>query len=349
MISTELANKNTPGNMGVTEGDFSTAVDGRVAEQESVGENRATILLKEINKLKHGDAKVKFLLDNNNENWNILVSFGLDKARELINSFLSKLDPKDKEPEELSKLINLPVKNSFLVFGFISNQMNETENPKYISEVLKKGFESGGKALSSLMLSTILFEQVASKIKSEQSAELIVDIMQDQAESASLSSLLFSGLVKSFNKNILSRTDKRSGFKLLNEMTSRLKERKLDFHSFPVDELLSKIDVNEIKQLNADQILTLSNSNMSLDQKESILNKFFVGETKASISGRWTPENQRQLFRILLKKHLSEFGKVFSLKTKTESSQKFGWTELFSGAMKVAGMNASLRNASLGN
>jgi hypothetical protein len=143
--------------------------------------------------------------------------------------------------------------------------------------------------------------------------------------------------------------DKKSSFKLLHEMASRLKDKKLDFHSFPIDELLSKVDVNEIKQFNAGQILALSDSSMSLDQKELILNKFFAGESKTSVSVRWTPENQRQLFRTLLKRHLTEFGKVFSLKEKTESNQKFGWTEFFSGAMRVAGTSASLRKASLGN
>ncbi|AKM80989.1 MAG: hypothetical protein UT13_C0001G0025 [Candidatus Pacebacteria bacterium GW2011_GWF2_38_9] len=350
MINSEEANSTGPADSEVTQKiAVKIGAESQLSSKEQLNENKSSTLLKELNNLKIGDAKINFLLGNGNENWNTIVGFGSGKATELVNSFLSKLDPNEKTPRELAKLIKLPVKSSFLAFGFISDQVKETGDPKYISEILKKGFEPGGKALSALMLSTILFEQVAGKLKSEQNAELIVDIMQGQAESASLSSLLFSGLIKSFNKNILSRMDKKSSFKLLHEMASRLKDKKLDFHSFPINDLLSKVDANEIKQFNASQILALSNSSMSLDQKELILNKFFAGESKTSISGRWTPENQRQLFRTLLKRHLSEFGKVFSLKEKTESSQKFDWTNLFSGAMRVAGMSASLRNASLGN
>lgn len=326
-----------------------TDVKNELPIKEQADSEKSKLLLSELNDLEVGDAKINFLLDNDSANWNTIVDFGSNKAMELVNLFLSKLDPKEKSPTELAKLVKLPVKNSFLVFGFISDLVRETENPKYISEILKKGFETGGKSLSALMLSTVLFEQVASKLKSEQSAELIIDIMQGQEESASLSSFIFSGLIKSFTKDIFSRMDRRSGFKLLDTMASRLKDKKLDFGSFPVNGLLFKLDANEIKQLSADQILALSESNMSFDQKELILNKFFAGEGKKSIFRRWTAENQRQLFRTLLRKHFGEFKQVFVLKNKTDSIQDHGWIGLFYGAMKTAGTSISMRTASLGS
>ncbi len=339
MINSELSTQATLKEIKVASND----------ENSQKKEDSPKNLLKEINSLKNGDAKLNFLLENNNKNWNALIDLGSSKSAEIINTFLSKLDSNDKQPKNLSKLINLPIGSSYLSFSFISEQVKNTNNVEYISEILKKGFESGGKAISALLLSNVLFEQMSNKIDLFQGIKLILDIMQNQAESASFNSFLFGGLLKSFNKNILERIDSKSSVKLLFEISSRLRTSKLDFDSFPTKEFFSKINVNEIKQLGAEQVLALTKSNMSLEQKEIILNKFFVGETKNSISGKWTEQNQRQLFKILIKKHLIEFNKVLSIKEKTESNQKLNWIDFFSSALKVAGINSYLRKTVLGN
>ncbi len=312
-------------------------------------ENKTKDLIQEIDKLKPGDAKINFLLDNNNENWKAIMSLGYKKASEIVNLFLSKLSSQEQQPDKLTNLMRLPLTSSFLTFGFIVDQAETSQNPQFVSETLKKGFEAGGKPLPSLLLATILLERFRNRLSSEQNIELATNIMQGQAEATNLNNFLFKGLLRSLNKIILKNLDEQASAKLLSEMMTKSKDNRLDFDSFPMDDLISKIEVKQIKQFTAEQILLVSNSSMSFEQKKLILDKFFDGENAKNMSVSWTKENHRQLLRNLLKKHFTKLEEILNLKEKSENSQEKSWPNLFAGVAKLTGTGLSVRKAALGS
>ncbi len=196
-----------------------------------------------------------------------IMSLNPKETSEIVNLFLSKLSAEEKAPDKLAELMRLPFTDSFLTFGFIINQAEITQNPQFISEILNKGFKSEGKALPSLLLASIMLERFKNRLSSEQNIELAINIMQGQTEAGGLNNFLFKGLLRSLNKIILQNLDEQASATLLSEMIAKSKDNKLDFDSFPMDELISKIKIKQIKEFSAEQVLLMSTSSMSFKQK----------------------------------------------------------------------------------